>query len=151
MIVFDLICDDQHRFEGWFASGRDFDRQLSQKLLACPVCGSDSVVRVPHAPRINTGARDDAKAPSPAPAAGTQQQYANLGTDVLTKLIDYIIETTEDVGAAFPEEARKIYYREAQERHIRGTASQKDVDALTEEGIEVAALPIPPHRLRKAH
>ena len=87
----------------------------------------------------------------PAPATETPRQYANLGADLLTKLIDHIIATTEDVGTAFPEEARKIHYREAPERHIRGTASHEDVEALTEEGIEVAALPIPPHRLRKAH
>jgi hypothetical protein len=153
VIVFDLSCDKKHRFEGWFASGEDFDRQLSAKLLTCPVCGSDSVVRVPHAVRINTGARDEAQssAPSQPPATGTPQQYANLGADFLTKLIEHIVATTEDVGTAFPEEARKIHYREAPERHIRGTASQKDVEALTEEGIEVAALPIPLHRLRKAH
>lgn len=153
MIVFDLSCGKKHRFEGWFTSGEEFDRQLSEKLLTCPVCGSDSVVRVPHAVRINSGARDEVQssAPSHPPATGTPPQYANLGVDVLTKLIDHIIETTDDVGAAFPEEARKIHYREAPERHIRGTASQKDVEALTEEGIEVAALPIPLHRLRKVH
>ena len=147
MIVFDLCCDSQHRFEGWFASGEDFDRQLEQKLLVCPVCDSGEIVRVPHAVRISTGARDNA----PAPAAGTQPQYANLGAEVLTRLIDHIIENTEDVGTEFPEEARKIHYREVPERRIRGTASRKEVEALTDEGIEVAALPVPPHRLRKAH
>jgi hypothetical protein len=153
LIVFDLSCDKEHRFEGWFASGDDFDRQLTEKLLACPVCGSDSVVRVPHALRFNTGARDDTQSSAQPQAAttGTPPQYANLGVDVLTRLIDHIIETTEDVGAAFPEEARKIHYRETPERHIRGSASKKEVDALTEEGIEVAALPIPLYRLRKTH
>jgi hypothetical protein len=71
--------------------------------------------------------------------------------ELLGKLIARIVETTEDVGAAFPEEARKIHYREIPERHIRGTATPKDVEALTEEGIEVAALPVPSHLLRKAH
>jgi hypothetical protein len=154
VIVFDLICERKHRFEGWFASGEDFERQVSGKLLSCPVCGSGSVVRVPHAPRINTGARGELQPSdtSQTSAAGaSQQQYANLGADVLAKLIDHIIENTEDVGAAFPEEARKIHYREAPERHIRGIASQDEVDALTEEGVEVAALPVPLHRLRKAH
>ena len=27
MIVFDLICDDGHRFEGWFGSSQDFAEQ----------------------------------------------------------------------------------------------------------------------------
>jgi hypothetical protein len=94
---------------------------------------------------VNTGAvAKETKAPIP-------QQYANFGAEVLSKLIDHIIETTEDVGAAFPEEARKIHYGEADERRIRGTASTQDVDALREEGIDVAALPIPPHRLQNSH
>lgn len=153
MIVFDLCCDSQHRFEGWFASAEDFDRQLERKLLVCPVCSSGEIVRVPHAVRISTGIRDDAPAQAPVapPAPGTQPHYANLDPEVLTRLIEHIIENTEDVGTAFPEEARKIHYREVPERRIRGTASRKDVEALTEEGIEVAALPVPPHRLRKAH
>jgi hypothetical protein len=79
------------------------------------------------------------------------RHYANLGAEVLDKLIDHIIENTEDVGAAFPEEARKIHYGEADERHIRGTASTQEIDALKDEGIEVAALPIPPHRIGKSH
>ena len=148
MIVFDLGCDHQHRFEGWFASGEEFDSQLSKKLLLCPVCGSGNIVRVPHALRINLGARTDPKPEASRPA---DQQYANLGAELLNKLIEHIIETTEDVGSAFPEEARRIHYREAAERHIRGTATPKEVEALTDEGIDVAALPVPPHRLRKAH
>ena len=61
------------------------------------------------------------------------------------------IETTIDVGRAFPEEARKIHYGEAPERQIRGVASTKEVEALRDEGIEVVALPVPPHRLSKTH
>jgi hypothetical protein len=70
---------------------------------------------------------------------------------VLTKLVEHIIDHTEDVGAAFPEEARKIHYRESVERRIRGTASREEVDALRDEGIEVVALPIPANRLGKTH
>ncbi|MGQ0751612.1 MAG: DUF1178 family protein [Betaproteobacteria bacterium] len=145
MIVYELGCGNQHKFEGWFASNEDFNRQLDGKLLACPLCGSNEIVRLPHAPYVNTGA----VAKETRPAAS--QQYANFGAEVLAKLIDHIIETTDDVGAAFPEEARKIHYGEADERRIRGTASVQDVDALREEGIEVAALPIPPHRLQNSH
>ena len=35
--------------------------------------------------------------------------------------------TSEDVGARFPEEARKIHYREVEQRAIRGTASLDEV------------------------
>jgi hypothetical protein len=149
VIVFNLGCDKEHRFEGWFASSEDFDRQLSKKLLTCPLCGSAKIVRLPTAPHVRSGAaqRDTGQS---APAVGGRH-YANVAPEVVTKVIDHIIENTEDVGAAFPEEARKIHYREVPERHIRGTASHKEVQALRDEGIDVVALPIPPHRASKTH
>lgn len=147
MIVYELGCANQHRFEGWFASSQDFERQLEAKLLTCPLCGDGKIARLPHASYFNTGAQE-ARSRSPQ---NPPQQYANLGTEVLAKLIDRIIETTEDVGAAFPEEARRIHYGEADERRIRGTASSQEVDSLKEEGIEVVALPIPAHRIGKSH
>ena len=55
------------------------------------------------------------------------------------------------MGAAFPEEARKIHYQETPERRIRGTASQEEVEELVDEGIEVVPLPIPSYRTGKSH
>ncbi len=52
-----------------------------------------------------------------------------------------VVRNTEDVGERFPEEARRIHYQETPARAIRGKASREDADALTEEGIEFAALP----------
>lgn len=149
MIVFNLGCENHHRFEGWFVSGEEFERQLGRKLITCPLCGNAKVVRLPHATYIKTGGSEHA--PRAVPVVGTPQQYANVGREVLSRLIEHIIEHTEDVGAEFPEEARKIYYCEAPDRRIRGTASREDVEALKDEGIEVVALPIPAHRMGKAH
>lgn len=149
MIVFDLGCGNHHRFEGWFDSSEDLDRQLGQRLLACPLCGSADVARLPHAPHVKTAGKErPARADSPAPAP---QQVANVGGDMMAKVVEHILGNTEDVGAAFPEEARKIHYREAPERQIRGSASRDEVDALRDEGIEVVALPVPAHRLAKPH
>lgn len=150
VIVFDLGCDRNHRFEGWFDSGEDFERQLQEKLLVCPLCGSGKVARLPHASHVGTGSVER-REKSQRPVSGAPQQYANLGTEVLARLIDHIIETVEDVGTAFPEEARRIHYHEIPERHIRGTASSKEIEALKEEGIDIVALPLPSHRAGKIH
>jgi hypothetical protein len=149
VIVFDLGCENSHRFEGWFASNEDFERQVGRKLVSCPLCGNANISRLPHAAHIRSGAKEHA-ARTPSTAL-TSQQYANVGSDMLTKLVEHIVENTEDVGAEFPEEARKIHYRESPERRIRGTASNDEVEALKDEGIEVVALPIPAHRLGKTH
>lgn len=148
MIVFELGCANSHRFEGWFASSEDFERQIGHKLINCPLCGNANVARLPHVSHIRSGGKER-EARTQASAAA--QQYANVGGELLAKLVEHIVENTEDVGPAFPEEARKIHYREAPERRIRGTASREEVEALKDEGIEVVALPIPVHRVGKAH
>jgi hypothetical protein len=149
MIVFDLGCDNAHRFEGWFASTAEFERQQQGRLLSCPLCGSTSINRLVTAARVNTGCSgrisQEAETPNETP------QYANFDAGRLLKLITHIVENTEDVGSAFPEEARKIHYKESPERHIRGSASADEVDALREEGIEIVALPLPPHLANKSH
>ena len=103
-------------------------------------------------PRTSGAARSRGRSRAEAERENREgQQYANVGKDILAKLIEQIIEHTEDVGAAFPEEARKIHYQETPERRIRGTASREEVEELVDEGIEVVALPIPPYRTGKSH
>lgn len=150
MIVFDLGCDNDHRFEGWFASSEDFERQQKDNLLSCPLCGSPHINRLLTAARLNTGR---AESPMRDEQAGDRKsaQYANFDAARMLKLISHIVENTEDVGRAFPEEARKIHYQESPERHIRGTASPREVDALRDEGIEIVALPVPEHLANKSH
>ena len=53
-----------------------------------------------------------------------------------------MLAEAEHVGGAFPEEARKIHYGEADERAIYGEASLEEVEQLLDEGVPVA--PIPP-------
>jgi len=149
MIVFDLKCGAGHRFEGWFASGEDFAAQKERRLLSCPQCNSPRIERVPSATRINVLGEVQA-APAPAPAK-TEPASESTGRDpfavaqmLYSRLVDEIMTKTEDVGREFPAEARKIFYEEAPARSIRGVASQEEHDALVEEGVPVARLPLPP-------
>ena len=54
-----------------------------------------------------------------------------------------LLAQTEDVGERFAQEARRMHYGEAQERAIRGQASQQETQELREEGIDVQSLPLP--------
>ena len=45
MIVLDLHCSNEHRFEGWFGSAAAFEEQLARALVSCPVCGSRGRLR----------------------------------------------------------------------------------------------------------
>ena len=140
MKIFDLLCAGGHRFEGWFASAEDYGTQRARGLVSCPTCGAQEVDRVPSATRFNTGAVQ----PQPAAAAPAGHDPLALAQKLYSRMLDEMLTKSEDVGRQFPEEARRIYYREAPARSIRGQASQEEHDALVDEGIPVARLPVPP-------
>ena len=53
-----------------------------------------------------------------------------------------VMATTEDMGARFSEEARRMHYGEVEARGIRGQANTREVVELLEEGIDVIPLPM---------
>src|SRR5262249_23705014 len=130
MKVYNLSCEHDHRFEGWFSSEDDFRAQSDGGQIACPVCDSNKVTSLLSAPRLNLSSA------SAAPADPAQQLQSQL-----LQFMQRVIANTEDVGERFAEEARRIHYNEAPERAIRGSASADDCRALVEEGIEVVPLP----------
>lgn len=131
MIVFDVRCRDSGDvFEAWFRSGADFDDQSARGLVRCPVCRSTRIEKAPMAPNI------------PSKSSGDP-----LPIERLAKLQSKLLENSEWVGDRFAQEALAIHLGEAEARAIHGNASGPDVRALVDEGVPVAALPIPlvPH------
>ncbi len=147
MIVFDLLCANEHRFEGWFSSAADFEAQKKRKLLQCPACGSGAVKRVPHAARINVGAQAPARPEAKAPEKTAQMEGKDpfaIAQMLYSRMLDELFTKTEDVGKEFPAEARKIFYQESPARAIRGQATDEEHQELVDEGIPVARIPVPP-------
>lgn len=149
MKVFDLICEANHRFEGWFASAEQYASQRDALAVRCPLCESSDVRREPSAPRLNLGGEELASAaantPTNAPAktpGSIGDAGASLAASVLQRL-RRVVSETEDVGARFAEEARRIHYAETPVRAIRGIATDQEQRDLHDEGIETIRLPIP--------
>ena len=143
MIVFDLTCGHGHRFEGWFASADDFERQSKAVMVRCPVCDDASVVRLPSA-KVHVG-RATIDAPRADQSTESESESTITGIpDELVRKLREIVRNTENVGNRFPEEARKIHYGETEDRHIYGEASLEEAKDLIEEGVEVAPLPPDP-------
>lgn len=137
MKIFDLQCGAGHRFEGWFASAEEFSSQRAQGLVGCPSCGAQEIERVPSATRFNVGAQ------APAAKLEAGQDPHALAQRLYSRMLDEILSRSEDVGSEFPAEARRIHYKEAPDRMIRGEASRDEHEALVDEGIPVLSLPIP--------
>jgi hypothetical protein len=135
MKVFNLHCEQGHAFEGWFASAEAFDAQAAGGQVRCPVCDSTAIGKALSAPRLNLGAEPPPQRQVAAMPTSDQMQALFL------KMAREIAASTEDVGERFAEEARRIHYREAPERGIRGLTSKQEADALEEEGIKVLPMP----------
>lgn len=151
MIVFDLTCGQGHRFEGWFGSSADFDRQRAGGLLSCPQCGDDDVTKAPMAPAVplKGNQRPDS---SPGPVAHPAAQgMANTPMppevqQALAKLAEAqarALANSTWVGKRFADDARAMHYGERDPAPIHGEASPAEARQLLEEGIEVAPLPFP--------
>lgn len=146
MKVFNLACEHDHRFEGWFGSAEAFDEQLGRGVVECPVCASTAIRKMPSAPRLNLSSAHESQRPAGrhepgqvAAAMPTRQQLQAIWMKVARHLADH----TEDVGERFAEEARRIHYEEAPQRGIRGVATREQQAELEDEGIEVLSFPLP--------
>lgn len=131
MIVYNLQCRNEHRFEGWFQSSAAFDEQSVGKKLICPVCETHVVEKAPMAPALPSSVGE--RKPAPEEMRKMRQ--------FVTGLRKHIEANAEDVGRKFPEEARKIHYGETEERHIYGEATLEEARDLVDEGVDVAPMP----------
>ena len=145
MILFSLVCDNDHAFESWFASNESYDFQIARGLVACPNCNSEKVTKAVMAPAVARKDRSSAEKP-----AAMKQDVALIGAksaglrQMARELHEKLVDATEDVGAAFPAEARKIHAGDAPERAIRGQASLEEARDLLEEGVSILPMPVLP-------
>ena len=154
MKVYNLACPHGHRFEGWFASEGDCLAQQDKGMLACPVCDSTEITRMPSAPHIGKSSstelaipKDDAENVSGGVVALTGSDHSQLEAQVQAAFLKGMRELmgrSEDVGNSFADEARKIHYKESPERSIRGQTTLDEAEALREEGIDVLSMPMIP-------
>lgn len=144
MKVLNLRCAHGHGFEGWFGSEDEFLEQNGRASIECPLCADRVITRLPSAPRLNlSGARAPASAQAPnVVEPGRLPVAADLQAAWLAAA-RHLVETTEDVGERFADEARRIHYGETAARGIRGQASAEQRVALNDEGIETFAMPLP--------
>ncbi len=141
MILFELCCGHEHRFEGWFRDNAAFDRQSEGGEIACPLCGDRRVSKAPMAPYVARSSRHRSDTGEPRPEAPSEALRRSL------ERFRGLVEATCDyVGVDFPEEARRIHYRETEPRRIYGEASPEDARELRDEGIDVNVIPWLPRR-----
>jgi hypothetical protein len=145
--VFDLSCEHDHIFEGWFASLDSYDNQLARGLVRCPVCQSEQITRRVSAPHLNVShLRAEPQTPA-APSVGSatvvapsNDQLSRLQAEMLRQIRE-IVRNTDNVGARFADEARRMHEGEIAQRAIRGTATRDECQSLLEDGISIMPIP----------
>lgn len=142
MIVYDLICEKNHRFEGWFPSFEGYQEQAAKGQISCPSCGTSKVEKLPHACAVltNRGEKKETAQEEKSPTPPLSEAEAK---ELLIRLNHYVREKFEDVGPRFAEEARQIYYGKVEARPIHGTSTSEEKQELDEEGIPYLILPKP--------
>jgi len=134
MIKFRLFCKKCSKdFDSWFASSKEYEKLKKSKLLNCPKCNSYNIKKSLMAPSI----------------INNKKEISNLSskkhTKIKNKLKEYkkFIENNFDyVGNNFAYEARSIHYKnKKRDKGIYGNASKKEVEELSEEGIDTEIIP----------
>ncbi|MBW2139990.1 MAG: DUF1178 family protein [Deltaproteobacteria bacterium] len=126
MIAYDLKCDKEHTFEGWFENAQGYEQQKERSLISCPICGSTAINRAPSTFGIARH-RDQAPKNRPQPVQIIQQ---------------FIEDNFEDVGTDFAKEALKIHYQAAESRNIRGVSTEQEEEMLRQEGVSFFKMPV---------
>ena len=166
MKVLNLRCSRLHSFEGWFGSEIDYQDQQARGLIACPLCADTGIQKMPSAPRLNFGSRhspeaDSGRADITPPCPSSEKWLSNgemscvdqaksgsippsgpAAQAAFLTALRQAVAATEDLGARFAEEARRMHYGEIEARSIRGQASAREAIELLEEGIDVIPLPM---------
>ena len=134
MIKFRLFCKKCSKdFDSWFASSIEYEKLKKSKLLNCPKCNSYNIKKSLMAPSI----------------INNKKEISNLNSKkhkkIKNKLKEYkkFIENNFDyVGNNFAYEARSVHYNnKKRDKGIYGNASKKEVEELSEEGIDTEIIP----------
>jgi hypothetical protein len=149
MIKYQLKCNHDHTFDGWFPNIKEFERQQGKKLIICPLCDSTQVDRDIMSPNINkitkkiknkSKKQEENVEDLRKEVLGKEMMMASRAKDVLREIRKHVVSNFENVGDDFVKEVRKAEKGDRDDKFY-GTPSEKEVDKLLEEGIDLFHVP----------
>lgn len=142
MIVFDLRCAYAHVFEAWFGSSAAYEDQRTRGMLSCPICGDGEIVKAAMAPSVP--AKGNARSMPVAAADGVPNVEAiKAALHMLACKQAEVLAKSTWVGRDFAGRARAMHDGAEPHAPIHGQATQAEAEALVEDGVQVAPLPLP--------
>ena len=110
MIKYQLICNQNHEFEGWFQAGTAFDAQAKSGLLRCPLCDSDQVKRALMTPNLASPKQRK----SAVPSANDQLPATESAASVPSSSVSAPSASSRVGHAARPDQARVVQAEQVQ-------------------------------------
>ena len=134
MIKYNLKCHNEHEFESWFSSSKEFEKLNKKKLLECVYCSSNKINKSIMAPMIS-GKKSNAKSED-----FIHKDLLNE-KNTLLKIRNYVEKNFEFVGDQLSKRVREIYYDKKTKKSIYGTTTPEEREELEEEGINLTSYP----------
>ena len=141
MIQYQLRCEHDHQFDGWFPNIAEFERQQEKHLLICPLCDSRHVDRAIMSPRIGKGkGKDKKKLCKTEQITSDTMIPAASAREILKKIRKQIVKDFDNVGDNFVDEYRK-HEKGDRDDKFYGTPNNNEIKELLDEGINLYHVP----------
>lgn len=142
-------CSDNDDFDGWFQNIETFEKQMDLGLINCPICGSENIIKSLATPNVkkskNKNLKDN-KEKHDFEITYNQNSYTGIEntkniTTMLRTIKKEVQKNSTFVGDEFVAQARSMKNGKIKEKPIHGYGSKKDIEKLSDEGIDVLSIP----------
>ena len=141
------FCSNEKEFDGWFQSIEAYENQKLHRLINCPVCGSDKIVKSLTAPslKIKKNKTLDNKDKKQKNSKNNGNFSSNENSDYITTLLRTLKKEVQKnstyVGNEFVSQVRSMKEGKMKEKPIHGQGTSKDIQELRDDGIEIVNIP----------
>ena len=141
------ICSEEKEFDGWFKSIDAYEKQKLQRLINCPICGSDKVEKLLTAPSLKTNKNktSDIKDKQFKNSKNNETFLGNVNLNHISTLLRTLKKEVQKnstfVGNEFVSKVRSMKEGKIKEKPIHGHGTNKEIKELRDEGIDVINIP----------
>ena len=141
------FCSNDKEFDGWFQSIEAYENQKLHRLINCPVCGSDKIVKSLTAPslKINKNKTLDNKNKKQKNSKNNGNFSTNENSDYITTLLRTLKKEVQKnstyVGNEFVSQVRSMKEGTIKEKPIHGQGTTKEIKELRDDGIDIINIP----------
>ena len=141
------FCSNDKEFDGWFQSIEAYENQKLHRLINCPVCGSDKIVKSLTAPslKIKKNKTLDDKNKKHKNSKNNGNFLSNENSDYITTLLRTLKKEVQKnstyVGNEFVSQVRSMKEGTIKEKPIHGQGTTKEIKELRDDGIDIINIP----------